>query len=416
MSEINTEQIKKEVKQELLKREIMMGLEEDEIDLFEVFSVLKKNIPLVIVFPFIVVVLVAIYSWFFMPNYFKSTTTLYVKTKTGGLSSSLANLPMAGLFSLGASGGDSGYLEAFLKSNKMSQIIIDKYNIATNTAIVGPNAEKIDVTKIKHDNLIAKVKTFVTIQNDIKTGLITIEAETMSPELSKDIVVTYIDELNKFSSEPKRKKAEFYNKQLEIYRKESSEAANNMKNFQDKHKMFTLNEHAKMIIEKLAKLESERFSIDVTLQTQEKLLTSFGSMSELTRLNALKASEEARSKALASEIDETKKIMETLPAISLEYARLQIDLTTKQKIFSTMVEQQEMATIALADTEAVFDIIDDPLVPDVKSKPRRAVMVILSALVACILGIFISFMKEFIKNHKPKKATNEETKEEEAKA
>ena len=40
-SEINTEQLKKEVKEELLKREIMMGLQEDEIDLFELLAVLK---------------------------------------------------------------------------------------------------------------------------------------------------------------------------------------------------------------------------------------------------------------------------------------------------------------------------------------------------------------------------------------
>jgi hypothetical protein len=55
-NDINPEQLKKEVKEELLKREILMGLEEDEIDLFELFRVLVKHWKLVVVFPFVVAV------------------------------------------------------------------------------------------------------------------------------------------------------------------------------------------------------------------------------------------------------------------------------------------------------------------------------------------------------------------------
>ena len=109
-NEIDTELIKKEVKEELLKREIMIGLEEDEIDLFELFGVLKKHYKLVLIMPLIVAILVALYS-LTMPNYYKSSATLYVQSKSGGLSSVLSSIPMAGMLGLGQS-SDSGYLEA----------------------------------------------------------------------------------------------------------------------------------------------------------------------------------------------------------------------------------------------------------------------------------------------------------------
>jgi len=61
-NDINPEQLKKEVKEELLKREILMGLEEDEIDLFELFRVLVKHWKLVVLMPLVVAVLTAAYS------------------------------------------------------------------------------------------------------------------------------------------------------------------------------------------------------------------------------------------------------------------------------------------------------------------------------------------------------------------
>lgn len=399
-NEIDTELIKKEVKEELLKREIMIGLEEDEIDLFELFGVLKKHYKLVLIMPLIVAILVALYS-LTMPNYYKSSATLYVQSKSGGLSSVLSSIPMAGMLGLGQS-SDSGYLEAFLKSNTMSGIIIQKFGIATNTAIVGPNPKP--ASEVKYDDLLNIVNKTVSIGNDAKSGLITISAETMDANLSAQITNSYIEHLTRFANEPQRKKLLFLSEQLAQVTKDLNEAQESLKKFQDENKMFTLEEYAKSIVERMTKLQTEKFSTEVSMQTQDRLMQSFGSMPELIKLEALKVAEATRIKAISDEITVTQTAMESLPKLALDFARLRVALSVKEKLFTMITEQHELAKIAIADESAAFDIIDSPLVPELKSKPKRATMVILAGLLAGVIGVFSSFLIEFIQKRKQKES------------
>lgn len=399
-NEIDTELIKKEVKEELLKREIMIGLEEDEIDLFELFGVLKKHYKLVLIMPLIVAILVALYS-LTMPNYYKSSATLYVQSKSGGLSSVLSSIPMAGMLGLGQS-SDSGYLEAFLKSNTMSGIIIQKFGIATNTAIVGPNPKP--ASDVKYDDLLNTVNKTVSIGNDAKSGLITISAETMDANLSAQITNSYIEHLTRFANEPQRKKLLFLSEQLAQVTKDLNEAQESLKKFQDENKMFTLEEYAKSIVERMTKLQTEKFSTEVSMQTQDRLMQSFGSMPELIKLEALKVAEATRIKAINDEISVTQTAMESLPKLALEFARLRVALSVKEKLFTMITEQYELAKIAIADESSAFDVIDSPLVPELKSKPKRATMVILAGLLAGVIGVFSSFLIEFIQKRKQKES------------
>jgi tyrosine-protein kinase Etk/Wzc len=399
-NEIDTELIKKEVKEELLKREIMIGLEEDEIDLFELFGVLKKHYKLVLIMPLIVAILVALYS-LTMPNYYKSSATLYVQSKSGGLSSVLSSIPMAGMLGLGQS-SDSGYLEAFLKSNTMSGIIIQKFGIATNTAIVGPNPKP--ASEVKYDDLLNIVNKTVSIGNDAKSGLITISAETMDANLSAQITNSYIEHLTRFANEPQRKKLLFLSEQLAQVTKDLNEAQESLKKFQDENKMFTLEEYAKSIVERMTKLQTEKFSTEVSMQTQDRLMQSFGSMPELIKLEALKVAEATRIKAINDEISVTQTAMESLPKLALDFARLRVALSVKEKLFTMITEQYELAKIAIADESSAFDVIDSPLVPELKSKPKRATMVILAGLLAGVIGVFSSFLIEFIQKRKQKES------------
>ena len=399
-NEIDTELIKKEVKEELLKREIMIGLEEDEIDLFELFGVLKKHYKLVLIMPLIVAILVALYS-LTMPNYYKSSATLYVQSKSGGLSSVLSSIPMAGMLGLGQS-SDSGYLEAFLKSNTMSGIIIQKFGIATNTAIVGPNPKP--ASDVKYDDLLNTVNKTVSIGNDAKSRLITISAETMDANLSAQITNSYIEHLTRFANEPQRKKLLFLSEQLAQVTKDLNEAQESLKKFQDENKMFTLEEYAKSIVERMTKLKTEKFTTHVSMQTQDRLMQSFGSMPELIKLEALKVAEATRIKAINDEISVTQTAMESLPKLALDFARLRVALSVKEKLFTMITEQYELAKIAIADESSAFDIIDSPLVPELKSKPKRATMVILAGLLAGVIGVFSSFLIEFIQKRKQKES------------
>ena len=134
-------------------------------------------------------------------------------------------------------GGGAEYLMVYLKSRTMSDRIIARFGIATNPAIVGDNPPTPD--KIKYDDVVKTVSKIVSVDKD-KEGLITIAAETMSPEVSAEIASAYIEYLSGFARGPQKEKRLFIERQLEIVSKELAAAENDFKVFQDKHKMFTL--------------------------------------------------------------------------------------------------------------------------------------------------------------------------------
>ena len=395
--DIDPEQLKKEVKEELIKREILMGLEEDEIDLFELFRVLLKHWKLVIVMPFVVAVLVALYS-LTLPNHFKASSTIFVHSNS--TLSALSSLPFAGMITgLGGGGGGAEYLMAYLKSRTMSARIIKRFGIATNPAIVGESPDE----EIKYDEILKIVDKIVSVDKD-KDGLITISAETLSPEVSAEIAAAYVEYLSSFARGPQKEKRVFIEQQLEKVSKELELAEETFKAFQDKHQMFALEQQASKVIEKLSRLEAEKVEAGVSLQMQESLLKSSGSVPELVKIEGLKVSEEAKIAALEKEIGSTEKEIAQLPQLALEFARLQRNLKVKEKVFGVLTEQHEMAKIAEAEEGSQFEVIDVARAPELKSKPRRSIMVILAGLSAGVLGVFAAFLIEFIRRRKEQEA------------
>ncbi|HEY9071079.1 MAG TPA: Wzz/FepE/Etk N-terminal domain-containing protein [Candidatus Ozemobacteraceae bacterium] len=395
-NEIDTESLKKEIKQELIKREIMMGMDDDEIDLFELGKVLWKHWKLVLVMPFVVAVVVALYS-LTMPNFFKSKATIFVHAKGGGsgMSALLSSLPMAGMLGGLGGGGGAEYLMAYLKSDDMSFRIIDQFGVATNSVLVGENPAP-DITR---DDLIKLVGDIVTVSKD-KDGLITITAETKSASLSAQIADTYISNLNAYAKGPATKKRQFIEEQLAKVSGELDAAEMKFKQFQDANKLVAIDEQSRAVVESLVKLESSKIESDVALKMQESLLKSMGNLPELVRIEGQKVSEEARQKALDKAIGDVEKRLEGIPELALQYARLMRELKVKEKVFATLTEQYEMAKISEAEEGSQFEIIDRPYPAERKSKPKRSLIVILSGITAGMLGVFLAFFIEFLEKRR----------------
>jgi len=403
-NDIDTESLKKEIKQELIKREIMMGMDDDEVDLFELGKVLWKHWRMVLVMPIVVAVIAALYS-LTMPNLFKSKATIFVHSKgVGGMSSLLSSLPMGGMLG-GIGGGGAEYLTAYLNSDDMSSRIITQFGVATNPILMGEKPPE----DIKRDDLIQLVHNIVGISSD-KDGLISITAETTSASFSCDLASAYIDNLNMYAKGPATQKRIFIESQLAKVSKELVEAETRFKEFQDKNRLVSIDEQAKAVVESLVKLESTKVESDVALKMQESLLKSMGNLPELVRIEGQKVSEEARQKALDKAIGDVEKRLDGIPELALLYARLMRELKVKEKVFETLTEQHEMAKISEAEEGSQFEIIDRPYPAGRKSKPRRSMIVIPAAITAGMLGVFLAFFVEYLQKRRRTAATKEDGK------
>ncbi|RCK80575.1 MAG: Tyrosine-protein kinase Wzc [Candidatus Ozemobacter sibiricus] len=399
--DIDPEALKKEIKQELLKREILMGIEDDEIDLFELGKVLWRRWRLVIAMP-VAVALLAVVITLLMPNYYKAQTTIFVHSKGGGaMSSLLSSLPLGGMLgglSLGG-GGSAEYLMALLKSRAITDRIIQRFDLATSTLILGDPLP----SDLCYDDVLKVVEEMVSITKD-KDGLITVAVETKSATFSAEIAEAYLGFLKDLTKGPAREKRVFVETQLEKVKRELQEAEQAFKAFQDRHQLVALDEQAKALIENLVKLEAAKVESQIALKMQESLLKASGNVPELVKLEAQKVSEQARQAGLEKAIASVTRQLETVPQLTLEFTRLMRDLKVKEKVFGVLTEQLEMAKIAEAEEGSTFEIIDRARPPERKSKPKRSLIVILSGITAGMLGVFLAFFLEFLEKRRREEA------------
>jgi uncharacterized protein involved in exopolysaccharide biosynthesis len=75
------------------------------------------------------------------------------------------------------------------------------------------------------------------------------------------------------------------------------------------------------------------------------------------------------------------------------------DLFIRQKIYNLIADQVEMMTMTEVKENFAFKVLDPPMVPDQKSKPKRTLMVILSLFVSLFVGVFLAFFKEYLEKN-----------------
>ena len=98
--------------------------------------------------------------------------------------------------------------------------------------------------------------------------------------------------------------------------------------------------------------------------------------------------------------NEAKRVAE----VNKKYLEQQLirtaDPIIRQKIYGMIAQQVEMAMMAEVKENFAFKVIDPPRAPDMKIKPKRRSMVMISLVTSLFAGIFIAFFIQYIENVK----------------
>ena len=86
------------------------------------------------------------------------------------------------------------------------------------------------------------------------------------------------------------------------------------------------------------------------------------------------------------------------PDLQMEYGRLLDNLEIKKQICLTLEQQKELAMIEEVKKMPVLNVIDDAVKPELKLKPKRALVVILSFIMGFFFSIFLIVMIVFVRN------------------
>lgn len=353
-----------------------------EVNLIDLAIMLAKHKKLILGVPLLVALVVLGVS-LVMSNIYIGTTRLLPPLQQQ--SSAAAMLGQLGLITgTGAMLGlkrPSDLYVGMLSSRTVADNIINRFDLKRRYGVETYD----DVRKI------LKTKTDITVGDD---GIIVLAAEDADPKFAADLANAYVDELYKLTqnlavTEASQRRL-FYEKQLKMAKDQLAAAEVSLKEAQETTGVLELSEQGRAMIAAITEIRAQIATKEIELMSMRTFATDQNqnykrAQSELVGLrNQLKKLEVGGDNGFVS----TRK----LPQAGLEYIRKMRDVKYYEALFEILAKQYEMARFDEAKDSSVIQVLDKAVVPELYSKPKRPLMVLVSAFavgVVCVLWVFL---------------------------
>jgi tyrosine-protein kinase Etk/Wzc len=233
-------------------------------------------------------------------------------------------------------------------------------------------------------------------------GGISISVSDRDPQRAADIANAYVDELKKLTqtlavTEAGRRRI-FFEHEVQLASDELSKAEMAMKKTQEQTGILMLEPQSKAMIEGLAGLQAQIAVKEAQVESMRSFATDENpdlkrAESELSSMKAeLSRMQSGKVGSGIADMD-----MRKVPEKGLEYLRAMRELKYREAVYEAMTKQYEIARVDEAKDSAIIQLLDKALPPEMRSSPKRALIVLTVALLALFLAVAIALIAERIK-------------------
>ncbi len=368
---------------------------DDEINLLDLLLVLARSWKLIIGVCAATFILACLYS-LTLPNIFTASARIMPpQQEKGGLSSMISG--MGGLASLAGISAGASSAEVYVgmvNSRTIADTIIERFDLM--------NRFEWETRSGAYKGLNEKISASV----DKNNGFITISVDDEDPQFAADVANALVEELRKLNQQINLNTAGrervFLEERLELVMADMTAAEDALREFQEKNKAIRIDAQASAVIDSIARLKGEIASKEVELGV---LLTTHTEQNP--RVRALREGIEQLNlqlRRLQDAVPDDGNVQDIfistadVPDLGLRYARLLRDFKIQETIFELISKQYEMAKISEAKESLVLQVLDEAYPPDLKSKPKRALMVLVATFAVGFMTVLFAFIREFGRN------------------
>jgi tyrosine-protein kinase Etk/Wzc len=353
-------------------------------------------ITAIIVFIYLVISLVIPPDKNYLPNlYTPKATVLISSSGSNGLSSMLGGdtASLAALAGVSIGGGKSnGQLAVLLsKSNSTLDELNDTFGLTSRY-------------RIKKNPKTATRKSIIKYLNvvyDDKTSTCSISFTDRDPKIAQAIINKEVEILDRRFSSIGGSKALDTQRRLENkiadVNTQISLIESRVKIFTSRYGVLDVTAMATEQVTILAKLRAELIMKDLEIENYEK----FSKIEDpvIKRLRSEKASLNLK----IEDIENGNSVLpgqKEIPTLSFKYSELTRDLMVQEEMFKILTQQYEMAKFSAESQEPAFQVLELAEVPDQKSGPSRALILILTTMASFFISIVYVFTLEEVKKIK----------------
>jgi len=329
-----------------------------------------------------------------LPNYYLSTTTLMPQDNASPYSSMLGAISGSGAASLGSDAlglsTPGELLTSILESRTARNEMVEKFDLV--------NYYHLPVGEAARKYLTAVTK----IDEDRKTGIITIAVTDKSPDFACKLAQGYVDELNhiltKNSTSSARRERMFLEERVKDVKRDLDESSMALSQFSTKNKAMDLTAQARAMIEAslriqalLAESESQLAALKETYASDNyrvkamearnaELLRQFNSMGGTSRTSAPSAGGNIPFPSVGD-----------FPGLGLTYFDLERKVRVDEALWEALTKQYEMARVQEAKEIPTIRVLDAANVPLQKAGPRRSLIVLAVTFISFLLSLLVVF-------------------------
>jgi capsule polysaccharide export protein KpsE/RkpR len=333
-----------------------------------------------------------------LPKSYTASTRVMPPESSGSLGAALlSNLP-AGARSLlggGVSGDYTRYL-AILTSRTLLGAAVDEFDLAD----VYDVADEPDARDQAMGLLEDQTKFYIDAEYDF----LRISVTDRSPQRASDLANFLVERLNELNSSLLSQSAGL----LRQYAEERYEDAfvrrdsilRRTEEFQTRYGLFDMPAQSEAFFQQIANLSVMLTEAEIQY---ESLLGQYGeSNPQVATARGIVASSRRKYRdALAGSEAVFPVAQDTMPAVAMEYAKLELERVIQVAIIEALTPVLEQARFEEQRESVAVQVIDNAEPPFRKSHPRRAVIVILSTISAGILAMLYVILSAIWKREYP---------------
>jgi capsule polysaccharide export protein KpsE/RkpR len=341
---------------------------------------------------------------FVVPSHYKSA----VRFVPGENSSASGSSSMMGLLSKAIGGDNSSmgfgldpasllgaktpgafYVEV-LKSRTVQDRLINRFDLRTRYS----QSTYFEARK--------KLAKFTDIEEDKKSGVITLTVTDYEPRIAAQIANAYVDELNRLAvdlnTSSAHRERQFLEERLTTAKQDLARATASLSQFTSKNSMVDPQNEGRAVMDAAARMQGELIASETELKGLQQIYSDDNV--RVRTLKARMAELQSQLKKLIGQSNDSAAqesvagwsapypSMHTLPALGSRYAELYREAKIQEAVYAFVTQQFEMARIQEAKELPIVRVMDAGVASEKRSSPIRSLIVGGSVFGAFLLACF----------------------------
>jgi len=295
-----------------------------------------------------------------------------------GLSSALSSMPLGGLFQVGGDSEANTFL-AILKSRKVMEDVIDQFDLVD---FYDAKYREQALEGLRNNtSFTVEEEGVITVAVSAKTSWFhSDKEEEFCKKLVSDMAnyfVKKLDEVNKgLKGEKARLHRGFIESRYDLNIRDLRLAEDSLNVFQNKHNTIALPEQTKAAIEVVAALKAQVFTTEIKYGIMKQSLSVDHPDLRNLKKEITELKRQIDSMNYGKDRDYLFPKFSEIPDLGAELTRLIRLVEIKNTIHVFLTQQYEEAKIQEARDTPTLQVLDAATIPEKKSKPARALIVI----------------------------------------